>query len=565
LKESGKKATAEQIAAAKAADDTATRQSAIAALQKQYAGAAEAYGNSAAGAQERFQVAVENLQESLGAKLLPVLTSVLGWITTNMPAMERIAGDVFGSIGGAIEKLRSVFQVNWPQIKAAGVAVLAWYRDNLQPTFISVTKNLSRAWENMTETMKRDAETNLGGGGGVSGTVKTKLEGMRSFANAILAAMRGDWSRAWAELKNGVRSNVEAMVTLWITAWTKILTTVRNINNALVNAVTAGINRVTGFVKAKFGQLIDWLAGLPGRVFSIGVAMGSSLVSGIVAGLSGLVSSVRDKIVGGIKGAISAAGGILHGSGDYMFTKQAVGEPMEKGISEGMMNGLSVLKAQVAPALKAIADKMEAQAKASAERMSRTFSAMSDRAMRAFEAIRGGISTPAEAALAAIADRRENEDLQSALASAIESGDAQAIARAQEDIQIKALQQQAENERRALDQQTEAMREKLTTKLEMMGKVWKGGTADILKLLEGFGVDFATVGSVLGTAFRQSLIASINGASTAAGGKGGVKNTAGAGSGSPIVTQVVLDGKVVAESVRNQNAIYQRANGLTAV
>jgi hypothetical protein len=441
---------------------------------------------------------------------------------------------------------------------------MAWYRDNLEPTIVSVSKNIGKAWNKMLEEMKRDSESNLGGGGGVSGVVKTKMEGMRSFTNAILAAMRGDWSKAWAELKNGVRSNVEAMVTLWITAWTKILTTVRSINNALVGAVTAGINKATGFVKAKFQQLIDWFSGLPARFRSAAVAIGSGIADGIISGIGGLASrlggALRDKIQSGIDSAKSFFGI----SSPSKVTAKEIGEPLAAGIAQGMANGLAVLKAQVAPALDAIAKMMADKAKAAREKFERTFDGMSDRIMRSFDAIRDAISTPAEAALAAISDRRQTEDLNRALQDAIAGGDPEAIARAQEDIQIASLQRQAETERRALDQQTDAMREKLTTKLDVMGQVWKGGTNDILKLLQGFGVDFENVGALLGTAFRQSLIASINGASTAAGGKGGVKNSGGGGGGAPIVLQTFLDGKLVAESTRNHNAIYARANGVPA-
>jgi hypothetical protein len=69
LKASTKNATEEQIKAAKAADKAATSQAAIAKLQKAFGGQAEAYGKTAAGAQERLSVAVENLQEKIGAKL----------------------------------------------------------------------------------------------------------------------------------------------------------------------------------------------------------------------------------------------------------------------------------------------------------------------------------------------------------------------------------------------------------------------------------------------------------------------------------------------------------------
>jgi len=56
-------------------DKNATATQLIAALQQKYAGAAEAYGQTAAGAQDRFRVAVQNLQEAIGSGLLPTISS----------------------------------------------------------------------------------------------------------------------------------------------------------------------------------------------------------------------------------------------------------------------------------------------------------------------------------------------------------------------------------------------------------------------------------------------------------------------------------------------------------
>lgn len=59
-------------------DKNATATEALAALQAAYGGAAVRYANSAAGAQDKLRVSVENLKESLGNGLLPVLTQVVG-------------------------------------------------------------------------------------------------------------------------------------------------------------------------------------------------------------------------------------------------------------------------------------------------------------------------------------------------------------------------------------------------------------------------------------------------------------------------------------------------------
>lgn len=89
LKASHSKASQAQIDAAKASDNLATRQSALAALQKTFAGQADAYGKTEAGAADRFHVAMENLQEGIGKRVLPALTKLLNLGTEYIDRLSK--------------------------------------------------------------------------------------------------------------------------------------------------------------------------------------------------------------------------------------------------------------------------------------------------------------------------------------------------------------------------------------------------------------------------------------------------------------------------------------------
>ncbi len=80
-----------------AIDKNATSTQALTALQAAYGGAAVRYANSAAGAQDKLAVSVENLKESLGEGLLPVLTEVVGVMNESVKAA--------GVLGGALRSL----------------------------------------------------------------------------------------------------------------------------------------------------------------------------------------------------------------------------------------------------------------------------------------------------------------------------------------------------------------------------------------------------------------------------------------------------------------------------
>jgi hypothetical protein len=94
-------------------DKNATKQEAIAQLQRKFAGQAEAYGKTAAGAQERFGVAVENLQEKIGAKLLPVIARITNKVADFVGGMEsgKGAGGRFAdAVSDGFSRVRAVIQ-----------------------------------------------------------------------------------------------------------------------------------------------------------------------------------------------------------------------------------------------------------------------------------------------------------------------------------------------------------------------------------------------------------------------------------------------------------------------
>jgi len=111
-----------QYASAKASDKAATAQSAIAKATKLYTGAAEKYGNSSVGAQEKLSVAFENLQERVGMKLLPILAKLaqwgvrfLDWSDKNWPrfskAVQKIWTVVKPFVDNLIARIRDVVKI----------------------------------------------------------------------------------------------------------------------------------------------------------------------------------------------------------------------------------------------------------------------------------------------------------------------------------------------------------------------------------------------------------------------------------------------------------------------
>jgi hypothetical protein len=152
---------------AKAMDARAQGLSNIAKLQQNFKGQAEAYGATTAGAMDKLGVAVENLQEKWGAKLLPVVTKVATWLAG--PGIEHFDKFVQRAIKGAEE-------------------LVAWYKENLAPTIKRAVEIAMAFWDKFGDNIIRNVQAGL-----------RILKGLVQFITGVFT---GDWDRAWKGLKN---------------------------------------------------------------------------------------------------------------------------------------------------------------------------------------------------------------------------------------------------------------------------------------------------------------------------------------------------------------------------
>ena len=92
LRATHKKATAEQVAQAKATDALATRQGALAALTKEYTGATDRYSKTSSGGINNLRNSVEVLSVKLGNVLLPAVNWVVGAFVKMVGPLGKILG-----------------------------------------------------------------------------------------------------------------------------------------------------------------------------------------------------------------------------------------------------------------------------------------------------------------------------------------------------------------------------------------------------------------------------------------------------------------------------------------
>ena len=102
--------------AAKAKDAHLTKVRAMTEAQKKFAGSGAAYAKTYAGAQERFGVAVENLQEKIGQKLLPVLTKMTLKATEFVENVERDWPKIQAKIDSATAAVKRLYDAIKPVV-----------------------------------------------------------------------------------------------------------------------------------------------------------------------------------------------------------------------------------------------------------------------------------------------------------------------------------------------------------------------------------------------------------------------------------------------------------------
>jgi hypothetical protein len=123
LRASGVKATAQQTAAAKAADKLATGQAVIASAQQRFGGQAATFGKTAAGAQARFQRALRQTEITIGNALLPALTKLFqklaGYLNriNRTGQLQRVVTQTAHALGQGFHIVSQIVAALTPQVR----------------------------------------------------------------------------------------------------------------------------------------------------------------------------------------------------------------------------------------------------------------------------------------------------------------------------------------------------------------------------------------------------------------------------------------------------------------
>jgi hypothetical protein len=291
--------------------------------------------------QRILKAQVENLSAKIGTALLPIVTKVVNWITSEaIPAAERWWQrwqPAFDRIISKVGDLGRYFGI----VKDAITAAVTW----LSNIFGSKSEEMSGSASRLSTTISRLSAFFSSTFGAIRAVVETVVkivmdlwarfgeqlvgrlvsalsalwDGMNGFMQAlsgimdlIKAILTGKWGEAWDAIKKILSGALQMVLgllraawnvvtglfevlkgtvsALWSLLWNSLRTVLSDAWASMKNLAKAGVDSLVGFIAG----IPSRIGGLASSILSSAAGIGRAIVNGIGNGLSGAVGFVSD-------------------------------------------------------------------------------------------------------------------------------------------------------------------------------------------------------------------------------------------------------------------------------
>lgn len=341
-------------------DKGATAQEALAAVQQKFGGQAKEYGKSTAGSLARANVAYENLKETIGGALAPVVAKAADALANFIRGLQGgsgAGGKVGAVIKGILPDLKGMFtslgQVGkalWPILKTLSPAILGTIKGSLQA--------VSGAFKVLA--------------GVLTGDMSLAGEGLKGIFRGIVTSMIGQLRTAAAPMVGAARGLGLAITNPFTTSWRKIKQTfqdgVGNLKSRLRNAVAPireiahrigaavlsgvrSMGRVVSYVRGRIDAVVDTIRGRIAGAKNAAGRVGKGIIDGFDK-VRDIVKKVKDAVgdaVTAVKDKVSDAGTAALAVGQKMVD---VFSGLGGAIKTAIINGLEGLAGEIAQKIK---------------------------------------------------------------------------------------------------------------------------------------------------------------------------------------------------------------------
>jgi hypothetical protein len=358
----------ELLAHAKIQDKLATGQAYYDALSGKVKDQGKVFSESAEGGMAKFHASLGNIEETIGAKLLPSFS-------TAIQGVDKFLNFVTGA-GSASDKFKTALEKMGLSSTQAG-EVVKRAGEIIHETIVKIKEIVTGTLDFLSDFWKRWGDTIKQVVGiafdFISGTIRNAFQVIKGIFEVFHGLLTGDWSQLWKGLKDifgGISAQIVNVVKTWWSlvevefrvAWSLLEKLALDIAAAIVEpfshlpgklghwarAAKDGIQEELNKVNAKTAadKIIADLN--TDRVHKAGVSLGRSLMSGLASGIGkeegeAMVASALaiDKVIA----SAHAAAGKPNSPAPATIP---LGKSLFEGVAAGIDKGVSVAMAAAA-------------------------------------------------------------------------------------------------------------------------------------------------------------------------------------------------------------------------
>lgn len=520
-----------QLLAAKAADKHATALANLRMIHKMYAGAADAYGKTAAGQLAKLGASWDQVKVKVGNVILPILGRFAAFLTTQLPA-------AFATASAFVSRNAATFKLIGEAVGVAGAAVLAYlvitktvavaeaiYRG--LSTAIFLVRNaqiaLNVAMEMNPIGLIIGALTLLGVGLYVAyqrsttfrNIVNAAFNAVKAAAQAALGWITGTGMPAVISAWNRAKPVISALAAIVRVEFALIkgyIQTVVAVVSALLHGnfsqafdiAKAAVAKLASKVSEVMGKIPGILQTAIGAIGSAALAIGMSIVNGILSGAGGLYGRLKSKLESDIKGALkslSPFSPVEHGGRIH------IGEPLVAGALKGV--------AELGPKLRrALSQQVRDAVTQAKQNLSSLGGSLSGTLNSLLDAKLGGSAASknlrdAQARQSEMDFQKQKTDLQTTIGG---TGTDEEKAKAQAGLDVLLSQRAFDLEQAKTDDQKQQNTRRLADLAASLNRgliTQKEYQKQVKALMAGQGADYQSAGDQLGLAFADGFMAQL--------------------------------------------------------
>jgi hypothetical protein len=302
-------------------------------LNTEFGGSAEALGNTLPGQINIVKESFNNLAGELVAKLVPALTTAMGWLKDHWPEIQAaiqafadavlpiftgiadlvgavvgVIRDHWGTIGPILRNVANAFKAAFDIIAGIIALLVALIHGDWAGAWKALKDIVDAAVRLVVSLVKAQLGILIAYvttvWDGIKAVSRAAWEAIKSLIGGIVAAIRADLVDTWNDIKSVVSTVANAIKTALVNAFNAIKGAGEAVSGFFQGAWTAALDAIKGAfktAKAAAQTVVDFLTGALTSAFDT--------AKGAVDGLEGVVSAVAgafDTAAGAVQRLIDA-------------------------------------------------------------------------------------------------------------------------------------------------------------------------------------------------------------------------------------------------------------------